>query len=205
MRFWRSALNLQVALKRNPYWHLQPRVPAGSAQGGQWTGWERWTLGELASGLPVLARLGPAAVAKVRDAARRLSPYLRRLPRPWSERDQPTEDSYDDDTRRISRDSWQRRGEPNIRFRNEAELRNYLGPAGEEREWHHIVEKRLAGRPGFEPELIHSTDNIISLPIDVHRRISARMSSRSDEFGVTFAALGQGDLVLDCSMTLVLT
>lgn len=54
-----------------------------------------------------------------------------------------------------------------------------LGPAGSGREWHHIVEKRLVGRDGFPAELIHSTDNIVSLPIEVHRRISARMSSRS--------------------------
>jgi hypothetical protein len=28
---------LQYALKRNPSWHLQPRVPAGSRDGGWWT------------------------------------------------------------------------------------------------------------------------------------------------------------------------
>ena len=32
------------------------------------------------------------------------------------------------------------------------------------------------------PEQIHSTDNIISLPIEVHRSISARMSSRSEKY-----------------------
>ena len=28
---------LQYALKRNTRWHLQPRVPAGNTDGGQWT------------------------------------------------------------------------------------------------------------------------------------------------------------------------
>ena len=41
------------------------------------------------------------------------------------------------------------------------------------------VEARLAGRR-FPPELLHSTDNIVSLPIEVHRRVSARMSSKDD-------------------------
>jgi len=36
----------------------------------------------------------------------------------------------------------------------------------------------MAGRNGYPVELIHSTDNIISLPVEVHRRVSARMSMR---------------------------
>lgn len=130
--------------------------------------------------------VGPPGPSAARPASDRESQgrgpahraLLRRLPKPWSSEAQPSEDSYDRETGRISRDSWQRRSEPNIRFRSEAELRSYLGPAGEGREWHHIVEKRQEGRPGFEPERIHSTDNIISLPADVHRRISAKMSTR---------------------------
>jgi hypothetical protein len=31
--------------------------------------------------------------------------------------------------------------------------------------------------------LIHSTDNIISLPVEVHRRVSSEMSSRRPAFG----------------------
>lgn len=178
-RFWQAALSLRRALKYNPNWHLQPRMPAGNPDGGQWIA---YLLGATGSLLPILQRLGPQAVARVREAARRIAPILRRLPRPWSEDRQPPEENYDDETRRIGRDSWQRRGEPNIRFRNESELRSYLGPAGEGREWHHIVEKRLAGRPGFPPERIHSTDNIINLPVEVHRRISGKMSEKSARY-----------------------
>jgi len=65
-------------------------------------------------------------------------------------------------------------------------LRTYLGSAGPKREWHHIVEKRLAENGRFPAELIHSTDNIINLPVDVHRRINAIMSSaRRQGEGVT--------------------
>ncbi|WP_153020052.1 hypothetical protein [Paramesorhizobium deserti] len=62
-------------------------------------------------------------------------------------------------------------------------MRDYLGPAGPGREWHHIVEKRLADKGIFPPEQIHSTDNIINLPVQVHRRISARMSRIEPDSG----------------------
>lgn len=184
-----AAFRLQLAAERlrrelrfNPNWFLQPRVPAGvPGEGGRWTD---IIYGALSSVLPVLQRLGPPAIGTLRETARRVAPSLRRLPKPWSYEHQPAEDSYDPAARRISRDSWQRFGEPhNIRFRNEGELRRYLGPAGVGRQWHHNVESRLAGRPGYPAELIHSTDNIISLPIEVHRRVSAKMSSRGPDFG----------------------
>lgn len=44
------------------------------------------------------------------------------------------------------------------------------------------MEKRLAGREGFPLEQVHSTDNIISLPVEVHQRVSARMSAKAEEF-----------------------
>jgi hypothetical protein len=65
-----------------------------------------------------------------------------------------------------------------------------IGPAGLGREWHHIVEKRLAGRPGFPQEKIHSTDNIVSLPIEVHRRVSARMSMRDEAYNFNIRRFG---------------
>jgi hypothetical protein len=169
---------IQAEFKYNPHWHLQPRVPGGQPDGGQWTDY-------LQSNIvgPLVRYLAPEVVRRLREHARRLAPILRRMPRRWDDSRQPTEESYDDESGRISQDSWQRRGEPNIRFRSESELRRYLGPAGEGREWHHIVEKRLAGREGFPAELIHSTDNIISLPIEVHRRVSARMSTREEAYG----------------------
>lgn len=177
------------AIKANPHWFLQPRVPEGNPNGGQWTRSQdgrQWTPRVVqASGplLPVLQRLGPPAVQALRQAARRIAPILRRIPKHWGlDSAFPDEDDYDDETRRISASSWQRFGYPNIRFRSETELRRYLGPAGSGREWHHIVEKRLAGRSGFPVEIIHSTDNIINLPAEVHRRISARMSMRFRAF-----------------------
>ncbi|MGE0501419.1 MAG: hypothetical protein AB7I79_07095 [Rhizobiaceae bacterium] len=177
-RFRRSAERLRLALRYNPYWRLQPRVPAGMREGGQWLA---GVVGAAVGLLPALARVGGAALRRLRETAMRTSPRLRSVPRRW-ERDQPREDTYDEDTRRISSYSSQRPDLPILRFRSEAELRRYLGPAGAGREWHHIVEKRMAGREGFPAELIHSTDNIINLPVEVHRQISARMSTRDKAY-----------------------
>lgn len=185
--FFQAARRLEIALKDNPYWHLQPRVPRGEPDGGQWIA---YLIGATGSMLPALQRVSIAALQRLRHEARRLAPILRRLPRRWDDDAQPSEDSYDSETRRISRSSWQRRGEPNIRFRTEQELRRYLGPAGPGREWHHIVEKRLAGRLGFPPEKIHSTDNIVNLPIEVHRRVSARMSMRDRAYNFNIRRFG---------------
>ena len=179
-RFSAAASRVSAALKYNPNSHLQPRVPAGDPEGGQWMPSERAIVGSL---LPVLRKVGPPALRLLRETARRIAPVMRRLPRRWDETSQfPDESDFEEETRRISSSSWQRHGYPNIRFRSEDELRRYLGPAGPGREWHHIVEKRLAGRDGLPVEVIHSTDNIISLPVDVHRWVSVRMSSRAGEF-----------------------
>ena len=180
-RFSAAAGRVSAALKYNPNWHLQPRVPAGDPEGGQWMPSERAIVGSL---LPVLRKVGPPALRLLRETARRIAPVMRRLPRRWDETSQfPDENDFEEETRRISSSSWQRHGYPNIRFRSEDELRRYLGPAGPGREWHHIVEKRLAGRDGLPVEVIHNTDNIISLPVAVHRAINARMSSLSREHG----------------------
>lgn len=180
-RFSVAAGRVAWTLRYNPNWHLQPRVPAGNSDGGQWVPYLTASLGSI---LPVLQKLGPPALRALRETARRIAPVLRRLPRRWDETSHfPDESDFREETRRISSSSWQRHGYPNIRFRSEGELRRYLGPAGLGREWHHIVEKRLAGRDGFPVEIIHSTDNIINLPVDVHRAINARMSSLSPEHG----------------------
>ena len=178
-RFLTAARNFRLFIRHDPNWHLQPRVPAGvPGQGGRWlTG----TIGAAVGLLPALQRVASVALQRLRGEARRLSPVLRRLPRRWDE-SRRTDEGYDDETRRIRNDSWQRFGHPTLRFRSEAELRRVLGPAGPGREWHHIVEKRLAGRDGFPAELIHSTDNIVSLPVEVHRRVSARMSMRDEAY-----------------------
>jgi hypothetical protein len=172
-----ALLDLRLHLKANPWWRLQPRAPAGQEDGGRWL-----PSGPVAprGALPVLP--GAAAIAALREAAKRAAPYLRRLPKYW-EGLWPGDEAFDDETGRIAEPSVRRPEHPLVRFRSESELRRYLRPAGAGREWHHIVEKRLAG-DRFPAEMIHSTDNIVSLPVELHRRVSAHMSRKTKQSGV---------------------
>lgn len=180
MRVLLTGLRLQAAFKSNPYWHLQPRVPPGEPGGGRWL--PSGPIAPVSAVGPILDRLGPVARHVLRQTARRIRPLLNRLPRRWDDDfDLPREDDFDLETNRIGPPSWRRFGHPTIRFRDERELRRYLGPAGPGYEWHHIVEKRLAGQ--FPFDLIHNTDNIIRLPLEIHRRVAAAMSSGDPRHG----------------------
>lgn len=179
LRLSAAAVRMRVAAKYNPYWHLQPRVPAGEPTGGQWLA---GAIGAAANLLPAVINAGRIALRRLLTLGRATAPRLRSVPRRW-ENAEPNEDDFDRETRRIGPYSRQRPETRFIRFKDEREMRRYLGPAGPGREWHHIVEKRLAGRPGFRAEMIHSTDNIINLPVEVHRYISKKMSSKDPDFG----------------------
>jgi hypothetical protein len=190
LRLELAAIRLCLALRYNPYWHLQPRVPAGNPDGGQWIESGPLTAGPLSGGvqlagplplLAIIARAAPAAYRALRLVTRRIAPLLRRLPDDWSG-DQPEEGAFDEPSRRMGPPTPRRPEHEHVRFRTAEELRNYLGPAGPGRQWHHIVEARLAGRR-FPAELIHSTDNVVNLPIEMHRQVSARMSSKTELTG----------------------
>ncbi len=65
-----AAFRLRIALKLNPDWHLQPRVPAGHPHGG------RWVASNSTSALPpVLVTLLAREVLRL--VARRVRPYLK--------------------------------------------------------------------------------------------------------------------------------
>ncbi|MDP3895672.1 MAG: hypothetical protein Q8Q62_03255, partial [Mesorhizobium sp.] len=137
------------ALKYNPNWPLQPRLPAGTPGGGRWYP----SVGANAL-IQLLQRLGPPAIARLRETLQRVRPHLTRIPKRWFEGEPlPKDEDFDKETQRIGPPSWHRFGHPNVRFRSERELREYLGPAGNGREWHHIVEKRLAANGRFPNEL----------------------------------------------------
>jgi hypothetical protein len=55
-------------------------------------------------------------------------------------------------------------------------LKRALGPAGKGRQWHHIVEQSKVGQ--FGANAIHSADNVVAIPTDVHRKISGFYSSK---------------------------
>ena len=51
-----------------------------------------------------------------------------------------------------------------------------MGSAGKGNEWHHIVEQSKAAQ--FGSRAINNTDNMVALPRDVHRQVSAYYSSK---------------------------
>lgn len=70
------------------------------------------------------------------------------------------------------------KGPRGIGFTTFTKLKSFLGPAGENRHWHHIVEKCQIDKSGFSAEQIHNTDNIISIDKETHAKISGFYSSK---------------------------
>ena len=70
-------------------------------------------------------------------------------------------------------------GDPNWGkgFDRFSQLKKYLGSAGKDHEWHHIVEQCQIRKSGFDAKMIHNTKNVISVPHDIHVKISAYYSS----------------------------
>ncbi|HVG61203.1 MAG TPA: hypothetical protein VNA24_21770 [Hyalangium sp.] len=61
-------------------------------------------------------------------------------------------------------------------------LKNALGPAGEGKQWHHIVEQTERNLQRFGPHALHNTENVIAINEKIHRRISAYYSSKDPRF-----------------------
>ncbi len=55
------------------------------------------------------------------------------------------------------------------------------GPAGKDRDWHHIVEQAQEGR--FGAGAIHNTKNLVKIDKDLHSQISAHYSSKTRASG----------------------
>ncbi|RKH11938.1 hypothetical protein D7V97_09760 [Corallococcus sp. CA053C] len=53
-----------------------------------------------------------------------------------------------------------------------------MGPAGEGKEWHHIVEQTVGNEGRFGPKTLHNTENVIALRRDVHSGVSSLYSSK---------------------------
>ncbi|NNC05368.1 hypothetical protein HJC10_21250 [Corallococcus exiguus] len=53
-----------------------------------------------------------------------------------------------------------------------------MGPAGEGKEWHHIVEQTEGNAARFGPHALHNSENIVALGKDVHSGVSSLYSSK---------------------------
>lgn len=68
-------------------------------------------------------------------------------------------------------------------FKSFDDFKDFMGPAGEGKQWHHIVEQRKVNVERFGPEAIHNTENVIGARKELHDKISAYYSSKSEETG----------------------
>ncbi|MFA5946973.1 MAG: SpvB/TcaC N-terminal domain-containing protein [Patescibacteria group bacterium] len=66
-------------------------------------------------------------------------------------------------------------------FRSFTAFKRFAGAAGEGRQWHHIVEQSASNIERFGGQAIHSTDNLISLPKEIHQQVSGYYSSKIPE------------------------
>jgi RHS repeat-associated protein len=62
-------------------------------------------------------------------------------------------------------------------FRSFSSFKRALGPAGLNKQWHHIVEQTPGNVDRFGPQAIHSTDNMLRVDQATHQKISAYYSS----------------------------
>lgn len=172
--FEAAAVRLRLVLRANPNWREQPRKPAGRPDGGQ------WTLNLVAVPLWALVRLAKNQRETLRNAAQLFRLVKNKLPNRWGKDDKfPDEEEFDEETGRIAKPSSRRSEVPFQRFKSNSEAKRYLGSAGLGKEWHHMVEQRLAENGRFPPDWIYNTDNMIALDKDVHQCISDTMSGKN--------------------------
>ncbi|MDI6619744.1 MAG: hypothetical protein QME45_14005 [Clostridiales bacterium] len=62
-------------------------------------------------------------------------------------------------------------------FDNFNALKKNLGPAGEGKAWHHVVEQSQIQKSGFSPQQIHNTNNVIAVDSATHAKISGYYNS----------------------------
>lgn len=206
-----AALDRYRALRAKQFDPNQPRVPAGSPEGGQWTngeagqgGWPVFDFGPIGAGPIEVAPLAAAAgighnrgpsldeppqipkqdpgdpktrLQKAKEAAKWLAKFgARRLPvvggvvvaveaAQWLRAEWPSIRSYQDKPKTY---------DELVRGAREAR-------PGYHR--HHVVEQRSAEREGFPRSMIDGVDNVVSVPIYKHRRISGWYQTPNADFG----------------------
>ncbi|WP_375765168.1 hypothetical protein NR798_25980 [Archangium gephyra] len=68
-------------------------------------------------------------------------------------------------------------------FKSFDDFKDFMGPAGEGKQWHHIVEQRNVNVERFGSEAIHNTENVIAVDKAKHDAISAFYSSKDPQAG----------------------
>jgi hypothetical protein len=63
-------------------------------------------------------------------------------------------------------------------FQSFDEFKDFMGPAGKGKQWHHILEQHKGNLKRFGPEALHNTENVIPLNETTHKKISAWYSTK---------------------------
>ena len=66
----------------------------------------------------------------------------------------------------------------NVGFTSFDALKKSVGPAGEGKHWHHIVEQSQIQKSGFSAQQIHNTSNIIAVDASTHAKITGHYNSK---------------------------
>jgi hypothetical protein len=173
------------ALYERKYRPDQPRVPAGSSEGGRWTDGEdgsRKPTPNLptsqrvyAAGLPRIPRQRPPTSPERTAVAKVVAAYL-------LEKGLANAGEY------IAKSSWLYNAVPYINSYLDApkSLDELQAGASSSRlgyDVHHIVEQSSAEEAGYPRKLIDSPDNLVSIPRLRHWEINAWYQTRNADYG----------------------
>ncbi|MGO4403251.1 hypothetical protein AB4Z10_03180 [Bosea sp. RAF48] len=187
-RMMRTLARLQALVEKGGFNSDQPRVPAGSPEGGQWAGGE----GSGQSRQPGVGDNGGPALDPIKDppqdrqskirAAKALAKAIARqvLRRAgpigavvtaievghWLYTEWPSIRSYQDEPRSLM------------------ELQEQAGRRRPGYDDHHIVERGAGSREGFPGSTIDGVDNIVSIPRYKHHEITGWYNRPNPEFAM---------------------
>jgi hypothetical protein len=68
-------------------------------------------------------------------------------------------------------------------FKSFRVFKRAIGPAGESKSWHHIIEQHAGNLKRFGAEALHNTENVIKVETKLHKEISAFYSSKQPDTG----------------------
>lgn len=185
-RMMRALARLQALVEKGGFNRDQPRVPAGSPEGGQWAGGQganQRQPGIGDNGGPALDQTNnpPSRKPSKTQAAKTLARAIAlRALRPagrigaalmaievghWLYTEYPSIRSYQDEPKTL------------------AELQQHVGERRPGYDDHHIVERGAGSRESFPPSATDGVDNIVSIPRYKHHEVTGWYARKNISFG----------------------
>ncbi len=160
-------------LPERKHWSLQPRVPAGNSDGGQWAD-EGGSLRLIAAGLPKIPSRRPPTSKEQTKYRKAMAIALAELGASAA--------AY------VLKDSWLYEAFPYISAyldapRTLGELHELAASPAKGYDIHHIVEQTSAERDGFSRSLIDRGDNLVRIQTMKHWEINGWYQTKNEDFG----------------------